>query len=193
MKVHVRVRGAPARLVVARDPKIECPSGCDVAGLLARIGAPSAMRWLIWRNGGRLGEPSVVRLRPGDVVEVLAPVSGGAGRSPYLDEGIRLFRTGEYFLAHETLEEHWLDAEAADRDFLQGLIHLAVAFHHYRRGNLTGARLQFRKGASRLGGYSGTVHGVDVDALRLFLEEAPERLARGDPVAPPELEPGGAG
>ena len=30
-------------------------------------------------------------------------------RSPYLVEGIRLFRAGEYFLAHETLEEHWAD------------------------------------------------------------------------------------
>ena len=42
-------------------------------------------------------------------------------RSPYLVEGIRLFRAGEYFLAHETLEEHWAEAPASERPFLQGL------------------------------------------------------------------------
>ena len=62
-------------------------------------------------------------------------------RSPYLVEGIRLFRAGEYFLAHETLEEHWAEAPASERPFLQGLIQLATGFHHLTRGGTVGARL----------------------------------------------------
>jgi len=103
-------------------------------------------------------------------------------------EGIRLFREGEYFLAHETLEEHWVEADPAERPFLQGLIQLATGFHHLVRGNVTGARLQFTKARSRLDGYPATHEGVDVGGIRAFLDDALGRLNRGEPISPPELE-----
>ncbi|MGH7425744.1 MAG: DUF309 domain-containing protein, partial [Candidatus Methylomirabilales bacterium] len=43
-----------------------------------------------------------------------------SSRSPYLEEGTRLFRAGEYFLAHETWEERWIEAAPEERDFYQG-------------------------------------------------------------------------
>lgn len=111
-----------------------------------------------------------------------------ARRSPYLQEGLRLFEEGDYFLAHETLEEHWLEVEAAERDFFQGLIHLAVGFLHYRRDNRKGADLQFRKARLRLASYPDLHQGIDLAGLRVFLEEAPELLERGEPLDPPNLE-----
>ena len=109
-------------------------------------------------------------------------------RSPYLVEGIRLFREGQYFLAHETLEEHWVEADAGERSFLQGLIQLATGFHHLGRANPTGARLQFTKARSRLAGYPDRHDGVDVAGIRSFLDDALGRLERGEPISPPELE-----
>jgi hypothetical protein len=109
-------------------------------------------------------------------------------RSPYLDEGIRLFQEGEYFLAHETLEEHWIEAEPEERDFYQGLIHLAVGFHHLKRNKTKGASIQFRKALERLEGYPDQHHGVDLAHIRNFLREAPERLARREQLTPPELD-----
>lgn len=109
-------------------------------------------------------------------------------RSVHLEEGLRLFRRGEYFLAHETLEEEWIGLPDEERDFYQGLIHLAVGFLHMERGNATGAALQLRKAGSRLEGYPSPHRGVDVARLRAFLEEAPERARRGERLQPPELD-----
>jgi hypothetical protein len=110
------------------------------------------------------------------------------GRSPYIDEGVRLFNAGDYFLAHETLEEHWVEADAPERNFLQGLIQLSVGMLHAGRGNTTGALLQFRKSASRLEGYPDVHEGIDLAGIRAFLADAPSRLEAGEPLTPPVLE-----
>ena len=109
--------------------------------------------------------------------------------SPYLVEGLRLFREGQYFLAHETLEELWAEAPAAERPFLQGLIQLATGFHHLRRGNLAGAALQFGKARARFEGYPSPYLGVDVAAVRSFLTGALARLetGQGEGIEPPSL------
>lgn len=112
--------------------------------------------------------------------------------SPYLVEGLRLFREGQYFLAHETLEELWAEAPGPERPFLQGLIQLATGFHHLVRGNLAGAALQFGKARARLDGYPSPHLGVDVAAARSFLDDARTRLDAREPAAiegirPPEL------
>jgi uncharacterized protein len=109
-------------------------------------------------------------------------------RSPYLDEGVRLFKAGDYFLAHETLEEHWVEAEASERNFLQGLIQLSVGLLHANKGNQKGALLQFRKSASRLDGYPDVHQGIDVAGIRSFLASAPAHLEAGDPLTPPTLD-----
>lgn len=108
-------------------------------------------------------------------------------RSVYLDEGIRLFNAGEYYLAHETLEEHWVEAPAAERDFLQGLIHLAIGFHHMERENKKGATLQFQKSLKRLDAYPDEFIGVDVEGIRVFLRSAPGLLEQGAELQKPEL------
>ena len=107
--------------------------------------------------------------------------------SPYLSEGIRLFQDGQYFLAHETLEEHWAEAPQEERDFYQGLIHLAVGFLHHGKGNAKGAKLQFTKASKRLAGYPEDYHGVDLTAVRSFLDEAPAALEGGEALTPPKL------
>lgn len=108
-------------------------------------------------------------------------------RSPYIDEGVRLINAGQYFLAHETLEEHWVEAPAGERDFLQGLIHLAIGFHHSERGNNKGAKLQFEKALKRLSSYDSEHQGVDLAAVKAFLRSAPRLLDQGARLEPPKL------
>lgn len=55
-----------------------------------------------------------------------------------LDEGIDLFNEGHFWEAHEAWERIWLDSEEPQRTFIQGLIQLTAAFHHFRRGTLRG-------------------------------------------------------
>jgi hypothetical protein len=83
----------------------------------------------------------------------------------HLQKGIELFNRGCYFEAHEVLEELWVSAPRPERYFFQALIHMAVAWHHARNGNLTGARRQARKGLGKLAGYLPSCHEVDTAAL----------------------------
>jgi predicted metal-dependent hydrolase len=89
-----------------------------------------------------------------------------------LERGLELIDRGEYFEAHEVLEDLWRAAEAAERDFFQGLVHVAVAWHHAGRGNRPGYERQLEKAARRLGPYAPTHRGVDVRDLLLQIEGA---------------------
>lgn len=108
-------------------------------------------------------------------------------RSLYIDEGSRLFNIGDYFMAHETLEEYWIEAPEEQRDFLQGLIHLSVGMHHYVRGNVKGSRLQFGKALVRLRSYPDGYLGIDVDAVRRFLVSAPSMIEAAARLTPPAI------
>src|SRR5438874_12872865 len=68
------------------------------------------------------------------------PVTQLAVDSARFREGIKLFNSGEFFEAHEVLEDVWCAAPAAEKRFLQGLIQVAVALHHHSKENRVGAR-----------------------------------------------------
>jgi uncharacterized protein len=79
-----------------------------------------------------------------------------------LERGLELIRAGAYFAAHEELEDEWRAAPAAERDFLQGLVHVAVAWYQAGRGNRVGCERQLEKAARRLGPYAPAHRGVHV-------------------------------
>jgi len=58
---------------------------------------------------------------------------------PLYLQGIERFNRGEYFESHEVWEGLWRREPEPPRSFYQGLIQAAVALHHLRCGNLTGA------------------------------------------------------
>ena len=102
--------------------------------------------------------------------------------------GLELIRAGRYFEAHEELESEWRAAEPAERDFLQGLVHVAVAWYQAGRGNRTGCARQLEKATRRLGPYAPTHRGIDVAGLLTQVATAAERVNAGslelDPVEP---------
>jgi predicted metal-dependent hydrolase len=96
-----------------------------------------------------------------------------------LERGLALIDEGAYFEAHEVLEDLWRAAAHEERDFYQGLVHVAVAWHHAGRGNRPGWERQLAKAARRLGAYAPTHRGVDVaDLLRQVDEASFPGLAR---------------
>jgi predicted metal-dependent hydrolase len=77
------------------------------------------------------------------------------------------------------LEDLWRAAEPGERDFFQGLVHVAVAWHHAGRGNRPGFERQREKAARRLAGYAPAHRGVDVTDVLAQVEAASYRdLAR---------------
>jgi predicted metal-dependent hydrolase len=70
------------------------------------------------------------------------------------------------------LEDLWRAAEAAERDFFQGLVHVAVAWHHAGGGNRPGYERQLEKATRRLTPYAPVHQGVDISDLLLQIEAA---------------------
>jgi predicted metal-dependent hydrolase len=101
------------------------------------------------------------------------PVSGT------FERGLELIRSGDYFAAHEQLEDVWRAAEPAERDFFQGLVHVAVAWYQAGRGNRVGCSRQLEKAARRLRPYAPAHRDVDVDRVLASVADAAAIVRRG--------------
>jgi uncharacterized protein len=102
-----------------------------------------------------------------------------------LAAGLDAIRRGEYFAAHEELEDAWRAAAPEERDFYQGLVHVAVAWYQAGRGNRVGCERQLEKAARRLGPYAPEHEGVDVAAVLRQVEQAAELVKGGSLELPP--------
>ena len=89
-----------------------------------------------------------------------------------LADGLALGRSGRYFEAHEAFEDAWRAAPPDERDFFQGLVHVAVAWYQAGRGNEVGCERQLEKALRRLGPYAPVHRGLDVAALLASIEAA---------------------
>ena len=94
-------------------------------------------------------------------------------------EAVRLFNAREYFACHDVLEELWGETLGEDRDFLQGLLHVAVSLHHLSEGNPAGARKMHASSLRYLSNYGSSFRGVDLDLLRSELRVCFEPLRQG--------------
>jgi len=111
-------------------------------------------------------------------VAQVAAVSG-------LEAGLDLIRRGEYFEAHEELEDAWRAAEPEERDFYQGLVHFTVAWYQAGRGNRVGCERQLEKAARRLGRYAPEHRGVGVGSILEQVTHARTVVAGGSLELPP--------
>ncbi len=119
----------------------------------------------------------------------------GGARADAVGEAIAraaaLWNEGLFFEVHEVLEAVWQREAGARRQALQGLIQIAVAWHHLAHGNPRGARTLLRDGRARLAAAPAAVLPlVDVGALLADTAEAEVALGGAPPLeapAPPPL------
>jgi len=116
---------------------------------------------------------------------VALPTDGARFGAMGLQEGLELMRNGSYFDAHEELEDEWRTSADAERDFLQGLVHVAVAWLHAERGNPNGCERQLVKAERRLASYRPRHRGVDVDDVLETAAEARRLVEAGSLELPP--------
>jgi uncharacterized protein len=103
----------------------------------------------------------------------------------WLEQGLELIRRGEFFAAHEELELAWRAASPDERDFYQGLVHVAVAWYQAGRGNRVGCERQLVKARRRLGPFAPRHRGVDVASLLDQVTAASATVAAGSLGLPP--------
>jgi len=102
--------------------------------------------------------------------------------------GLEAIRAKRYFEAHEELEEVWRAAPAEERDFFQGLVHVAVAWYQADRGRPVATARQLEKATRRLGPFAPAHRGVDVADVLAQVNAARERVAGGSlDLEPPQV------
>ena len=102
--------------------------------------------------------------------------------------GLDAIRAGHYFEAHEELEEAWRAAPPEERDFFQGLVHVAVAWYQAGRDRPVATGRQLEKAARRLAAFTPTHRGVNVEDVLAQVEAARSQVAAGSlDLDPPQV------
>jgi uncharacterized protein len=103
--------------------------------------------------------------------------------------GVELFNRSEFYEAHEVLEDVWRSESGSHKLFVQGLIQVAVALHHYSTGNLVGARSLLGRAARNLSSYPNEYFHLNLARFRESLSAWQDALDQKRPVPPfPRLE-----
>lgn len=109
-----------------------------------------------------------------------------------LQEGIRLFNEQRFFECHEILEPYYLETEAQNRPFLEGLIQLAAAFRLYCEfGEIKGPVRMVHQALIRFENYQPSFLGICVNELSQAAEawsEAAEKAADRASSALPKIQ-----
>jgi predicted metal-dependent hydrolase len=98
--------------------------------------------------------------------------AGTSERDSSIAAFLAAFDDGDFFDAHEILEQFWVSYRGDDRDFYKGLIQAAVALHHESTGNEVGARGVGARARGLLAPYAPRHASVDVDAVLARLPPA---------------------
>lgn len=85
---------------------------------------------------------------------------------PRAVEGLRLFNMGEYFEAHEALEDAWREEKGSIRDLYRGILQIAVVYLHITRGNYQGAVKVYDRSQKWIQPWPDVCRGIAVELLR---------------------------
>lgn len=97
---------------------------------------------------------------------------------PRAREGLRLFNAGEYFEAHEALEDAWNAEQGDAKNLYRGVLQTAVVYLHIRRGNYNGAVKVYERSKRWLKSLPEICKGIHVGRLRAEAEAVMQEVRR---------------
>ncbi len=80
--------------------------------------------------------------------------------------GIERFNQGDFYAAHDSLEEAWVLDNGAGRDLYRGILQVGIAYYQIENGNYRGAVKMLLRVRQWLDPLPDTCRGVDVALLR---------------------------
>ena len=98
-----------------------------------------------------------------------------------LADGLACYRAEKFWHAHEHWEQVWLQCAEPEKTFVQALIQITAAMHHFQRNELLGTASLLGKALKRLEAYPVQFGGVDVEALRVSLRDWLNSIESNDP------------
>ncbi|MDR7072600.1 DUF309 domain-containing protein [Fictibacillus barbaricus] len=98
----------------------------------------------------------------------------------WIDYLIYFHTDQDFFECHEVLEEHW-KKEGMTGNLWPGLIQIAVALYHQRRGNLNGAKRMLTSGIDKLSTEKSSLTdlGIDTEHLLKKLKNRKKEIEQG--------------
>jgi predicted metal-dependent hydrolase len=97
---------------------------------------------------------------------------------PRAAEGLRLFNVGEYFEAHEALEDAWNAETGRVRDLYRGILQIAVVYLHITRRNYNGAVKVYARSQRWTRDWPAVCRGIQVEELRSDAQAAINEVQR---------------
>ena len=85
--------------------------------------------------------------------------------------GIEQYNRREFFDCHESLESVWKQYLETDRELIQGIIQVAVAYYHLERDNFEGCRKLLVRGLGRLRKYRPSHLGLNIEKVVAKVED----------------------
>jgi predicted metal-dependent hydrolase len=120
-----------------------------------------------------------VTVKPSDCVGAIHPSA---------IRGMELFNAGEYWLAHEELEEAWKEESGAVRELYRAILQTAVIYLHITRANYNGVLKVYGRIQKWITPWPDVCRGIEIGQLHQDLDAVmaevkrlgPDRLAGFD-------------
>ena len=100
---------------------------------------------------------------------------------PAAIKGMQLFKAGEYWLAHESLEEAWKDENGPVRELYRAILQTAVAYLHITRNNYNSAIKMHQRVQKWIQPWPDVCRGIEIGQLRRDLDAVIEEVKRLGP------------
>lgn len=88
-----------------------------------------------------------------------------------IKDGIFYFNNERFWEAHEAWEGVWKKCYGQEKEVIQGLILVAVAFAHSQKNDDDIGIGMFGRALEKLGNFTGMYHNIDVDRIRKKITE----------------------
>lgn len=83
-----------------------------------------------------------------------------------IKDGIFYFNNERFWEAHEAWEGVWKKCYGSEKEVIQGIILVAVAFAHSQKNDDTIGLGMFGRALEKIGDFKGMYHNIDVDKIR---------------------------
>lgn len=101
-------------------------------------------------------------------------------------QGVKHFNGKNYFEAHSAWEAIWLHA-GEEKKFLQGLIQIAVGYHHYFHENKQGCLMLLERGAGYISAYPESYFGIDSVKFINEIRDTIRKISNDEKFMVPEI------
>jgi len=86
-----------------------------------------------------------------------------------IKDGIFYFNNERFWEAHEAWEGVWKKCNGLEKEVIQGIILVAVAFAHSQKNNNSVGLGMFGRALEKISDFTGMYHNIDIDRIRKLI------------------------